>query len=119
LRLKFVRIIQIELNFDRGGWTLSDKLISPVQCRMARAGLGLTAGALAERAQVSKVTLSDFELGKRSPMPRTIAAIRAALEKAGMEFIEANGGGGAGVRLKAPASDAIISLEDLNAENDN
>jgi transcriptional regulator with XRE-family HTH domain len=97
---------------------LSDKLISPVQCRMARAGLGLTAGALAERAQVSKVTLSDFELGKRSPMPRTIAAIRAALEKAGMEFIDANGGG-AGVRLKSPASDATISLEDLNAENDN
>jgi transcriptional regulator with XRE-family HTH domain len=85
---------------------------------MARAGLGLTAGALAERAQVSKVTLSDFELGKRSPMPRTIAAIRGALERAGMEFIDANGGG-AGVRLKAQASDAIISLEDLNAENDN
>jgi transcriptional regulator with XRE-family HTH domain len=108
----------IGLNFDRGGWTLSDKLLSPLQCRMARAGLGLTAGALAERAHVSKVTLSDFELGKRSPMPRTIAAIRTALEQAGMEFIDANGGG-AGVRLKAPASDAIISLEDLSAENDN
>jgi transcriptional regulator with XRE-family HTH domain len=84
---------------------------------MARAGLSLTAGVLAERAQVSKVTLSDFEKGKRSPHPRTVAAIRAALESVGVEFIEDNGGG-AGVRLKRKASDAIISLEDLTAEND-
>jgi transcriptional regulator with XRE-family HTH domain len=84
---------------------------------MARAGLRLTAGHLAERANVSKVTLSDFEKGKRSPHPRTIAAIRSALETDGAEFIEDNGAG-AGVRLKHDASDAIISLEDLNAEND-
>lgn len=97
---------------------MSDKLISPEQCRMARAGLGLTAGQVAERAQVSKVTLSDFEKHKRSTHPRTVAAIRAALEKAGVEFIEDNGGG-AGARLQRKSSDAIIALEDLNAENDN
>ncbi len=85
---------------------------------MARAGLGLTARRVAERAQVSKVTLSDFEKGKRLTHPRTVAAIRAALEKAGVEFMEDNGGG-AGVRLKRKSRDAIISLEDLNAENDN
>ena len=96
---------------------MSDKLISPEQCRMARAGLGLTAGLLAERARVSKVTLSDFEKGKRSPHPRTIAAIRAALETVGVEFID--DGNGAGVRLKREPSDATISLEELNAENDN
>lgn len=73
--------------------------MSPEQCRMARAGLGMTAEALAAAASVSKVTLSDFEIGKRSPHPRTIAAIRAALESAGVEFIAENGGG-AGVRLK-------------------
>jgi transcriptional regulator with XRE-family HTH domain len=103
---------------NQGYPVLSDKFISPEQCRMARAGLGLTAGLVAERAQVSKVTLSDFEKGKRSTHPRTVAAIRAALEKAGVEFIEDNGGG-AGVRLKKESSDAIIALEDLNAENDN
>lgn len=97
---------------------MSDKLISPEQCRMARAGVGLTAGRLAERAQVSKVTLSDFEKGKRAPHPRTIAAIRVALESVGVEFIEDNGGG-AGVRLKRKGPDGIISLEDLSAENDN
>lgn len=78
---------------------MSDKLISPEQCRMARAGLGLTAGLVAERARISKVTLSDFEKGKRSTHPRTVAAIRTALERAGVEFIEDNGVG-AGVRLK-------------------
>ncbi|WP_298353158.1 helix-turn-helix transcriptional regulator [Rhodoblastus sp.] len=96
---------------------MSDKLISAEQCRMARAGLRLTAGALADHAKVSKVTLSDFEKGKRSPHPRTVAAIRAALEAAGVEFID-DVGGGAGVRLKKRALGATISLEDLNAEND-
>ena len=43
----------------------------------------------------------DFEIGKRSPHPRTLAAIRSALEAAGVEFI-ANGDG-PGVRLRKPA----------------
>jgi transcriptional regulator with XRE-family HTH domain len=66
---------------------------------MARAGLGITAEALAAVAGVSKVTLSDFEIGKRSPHPRTLAALRAALERAGVEFIAENGGG-PGVRMR-------------------
>jgi DNA-binding transcriptional regulator YiaG len=79
--------------------TLSEMTISAEQCRMARAGLGMTAEACAAAAGVSKVTLSDFEVGKRSPHPRTLAAIRAALESAGVEFIAENGGG-PGVRLR-------------------
>ncbi len=70
---------------------------------MARAGLGMTAEHLAAAAGVSKVTLSDFEIGKRSPHPRTLAAIRGALEAAGVEFIRENGGG-AGVRLRKKES---------------
>ncbi len=66
---------------------------------MARAGLGMTAEALAERAKVSKVTLSDFEIGKRSPHPRTLAAIKSALEAAGVIFVDENGEG-PGVRLR-------------------
>jgi transcriptional regulator with XRE-family HTH domain len=73
--------------------------MSPEQCRMARAGLGMTAEALAVAAGVSKVTLSDFEIGKRSPHPRTLAAIRCALELAGVIFVEENGEG-PGVRLR-------------------
>ena len=66
---------------------------------MARGGLAMTAEALASLAGVSKVTLSDFEIGKRSPHPRTLAAIRAALESAGVIFVEENGEG-PGVRLR-------------------
>jgi len=88
---------------------------------MARAGLGMKADELADAAKVSRVTLSDFEAGKRSPHPRTLAAIQAALEAAGIEFIAENGGG-AGVRLRksagAAAKAASISIEELNAEND-
>ena len=65
---------------------------------MARAGLGMTAEALAATARVSKVTLSDFEIGKRSPHPRTLAAIRAVLEAAGVEFTN---GDQPGVRIKS------------------
>jgi transcriptional regulator with XRE-family HTH domain len=79
--------------------TLNQMTISAEQCRMARAGLGMTAEAVAAAAGVSKVTLSDFEVGKRSPHPRTLAAIRTALESAGVEFIAENGGG-PGVRLR-------------------
>lgn len=50
-------------------------------------------------AKVARKTLADFEGQKTSPNPRTLAAIRAALESAGVEFIAENGGG-AGVRLR-------------------
>jgi hypothetical protein len=41
----------------------------------------------------------DFEKGRRVPSANNVAAIRAALESAGVEFIAENGGG-AGVRLR-------------------
>ena len=44
-------------------------------------------------------TLLRFEAGEGDTRPATITAIRAALEAAGVEFIEQNGGG-PGVRLK-------------------
>lgn len=88
---------------------------------MARAGLAMRADQLADAAKVSRVTLSDFEAGKRTPHPRTLDAIRSALEAAGVEFISENGGG-AGVRLRkhGPQSSAgaTIAVEDLNAAND-
>ena len=46
---------------------------------------------LAKAAQVAPATLTDFEAGKRTPYPRTMAAIRASLEAAGIEFLGANG----------------------------
>lgn len=49
---------------------------------------------LADAAGISERTLIDFERGARSPVPATLAAIRRALEEAGVEFIER------GVRLR-------------------
>jgi transcriptional regulator with XRE-family HTH domain len=75
-----------------------------VQCKMARAAIGLTVRQLAEAAGVSHDTVIRLEAGE-SLKPKTIAAIRSALESAGVEFIAENGGG-PGVRLrKAGGSD--------------
>lgn len=75
-------------------------MLIPEQCRAARALLGLKRGELAAAAGVSERTVIDFERGARNPHAPTLAAIRAALEEAGVEILDPNGGG-AGVRLKA------------------
>ena len=67
-------------------------------CRMARAALELGVRELASAASVSTNTISRLERGE-SLNARTLAAIRAAFEAAGVEFIEENGGG-PGVRLR-------------------
>jgi transcriptional regulator with XRE-family HTH domain len=69
-----------------------------VQSKMARVALGLGVRELAEIASVSPDTIARLERGE-ALKPQTVAAIRAALEAAGVEFIPENGGG-AGVRLK-------------------
>ena len=74
-------------------------VFSAEQCLGARAMLRLKREELAERALVAVATIADFETGRRQPHPRTLEAIRIALEVAGAEFIPENGGG-AGVRLR-------------------
>jgi transcriptional regulator with XRE-family HTH domain len=59
--------------------------------------LGMKRGDLAAAARVAHATLADFEGGKRQPYPRTLAAIRTALETAGIEFTN---GDAPGVRLR-------------------
>ncbi|XJV77194.1 multiprotein-bridging factor 1 family protein [Methylobacterium bullatum] len=72
--------------------------MSAIQCRMARAALGLGVRDLAALAEVSPNTVARFERGD-GLYDRTVGALEAALEAAGVEFIPENGGG-AGVRLK-------------------
>jgi transcriptional regulator with XRE-family HTH domain len=69
-----------------------------VQCRMARAALGLGVRELAAAAKVSSDTVARFERGDELK-ERTIEALQRALESAGVEFIDENGGG-PGVRLR-------------------
>jgi transcriptional regulator with XRE-family HTH domain len=54
---------------------------------------------LAGRSNLSESTIRDFEKGRRIPTPNNLAAIRAALEAAGVIFVEENGEG-PGVRLR-------------------
>ena len=49
-------------------------------------------------AKVAKKTIADFELNRRRPYERTLDALQAALEAAGVGLIDENGGG-PGVRL--------------------
>jgi len=78
--------------------------MSPDQCRAARAMLNLEQSDIADKAGIARATLIDFEKGQRIPRAATVAAIRAALESAGVEFLAENGGG-AGVRLRKPSTD--------------
>src|SRR3954464_7776360 len=62
--------------------------MTPVQCRAARALLGMKQEELADIAQVARATLAMFELGRRNPHPRTLRDMRLALESAGVEFTD-------------------------------
>lgn len=73
---------------------------TPAQIRAARALLDWSQAKLAEQAGVSSMTVKRAEgSGKPPASPDAVAALRTALESAGVQFIPENGGG-AGVRLK-------------------
>ncbi len=62
--------------------------MTPEQCRAARAWLNLSQDALAKAASVGVSTVRDFEAGRREPTRNNLAAIRAALEKGGISFLD-------------------------------
>ncbi len=73
--------------------------MTPAQCRAARALIPMSQDALAAASGVAKRTIASFEGGTAQPYARTVAAIRSALEAAGVIFIDENGDG-PGVRLR-------------------
>jgi transcriptional regulator with XRE-family HTH domain len=90
---------------------VKDRLMLPVQSKMARAALGLRVRDLAELADVSTDTITRLERGE--PLRgQTVETVRAVLEAAGIVFIP-EGDGGAGVRLKFSRREtaAIDNLE--------
>jgi DNA-binding XRE family transcriptional regulator len=92
--------VAMALNPDKPQ-SLQGSDLTPEQCRMGRAALGLGVRDLAIAAGVSTNTVTRLERGEML-LPRTLVVIRAALEAAGIEFIDENGGG-PGVRLRKAA----------------
>lgn len=66
-------------------------ILTAEQCRAGRGQVGLSQSTLSQAASVALKTVSDFENGKTHPYARTLEAIRAALEAAGVAFIEPTG----------------------------
>jgi len=60
---------------------------------------------LAERSNLSESTIRNFEKGRKDPSINNLAAIRAALETAGVIFVDENGEG-PGVRLRKGCNNA-------------
>jgi transcriptional regulator with XRE-family HTH domain len=71
----------------------------PAQCRAARALLDITQPDLAKLAGLGLSTVVDFEKGRRQVSIEVVEMIQHALRRAGIEFIDENGGG-PGVRLR-------------------
>ncbi len=74
-------------------------MITAIQSKMARAAIGWGVRDLAAKANVGISTVTRFENGRGVPTPNNLAAIRSALEAAGVVFVEPNGLG-PGVRLR-------------------
>jgi len=76
------------------------RVITPLQCKAARAFLYISQTQLAEAAGLALMSVADFERGiDRDFNEATLKAIHDALKKAGIIFIDANGGG-PGVRSR-------------------
>lgn len=76
-----------------------NKLVKPAQVRMARAALNWSLADLAAASGIHRNTISNFETGKYGGSDEAVSAMRAALEDAGIIFVDENGEG-AGVRVR-------------------
>jgi transcriptional regulator with XRE-family HTH domain len=74
-------------------------MITAGQCRAARGLLGWSQLELAKFAGVGVVTIHQLESGANQPRRATLDVVKRAFESAGVEFIDAKGGG-PGVRLR-------------------
>lgn len=81
--------------------TVAAPILDPGVCRAARSFAGMNQTQLAKAADVSLQILKRFEAERATPLRSELVRMRAALEAAGVVFIEENGGG-EGVRKAKP-----------------
>jgi ribosome-binding protein aMBF1 (putative translation factor) len=62
--------------------------MTPEQSRAARAWLDWSQSELAAKASLSLSTVRDFEKGRRVPIVKNLTAMQAALEAAGISFVD-------------------------------
>jgi transcriptional regulator with XRE-family HTH domain len=74
-------------------------MITASQCRAARGLLDWTQQELADAARIGVATVRQLEGSGAETRQATLAVLKWALETAGIEFIDENGGG-PGVRLR-------------------
>jgi transcriptional regulator with XRE-family HTH domain len=79
--------------------------ITPAQCRAARGLLDWTQEQLAERAELSRSTIRDFEGGRHDLQRASAAQLVRILDAAGVLLIDADAMG-PGVRLRSPPEPA-------------
>lgn len=75
-------------------------MLSPEQCRSARAWLEWSQDDLAKRASVGLSTVRSFEKGERVPIANNLAALRAALETGGIRPVHADDGKPLGISVR-------------------
>jgi transcriptional regulator with XRE-family HTH domain len=73
--------------------------VTSAQLRMARAALNWTVRDLAEAAGLHRNTITNIEIGRYTGDRKSLERIEFVLRKAGVEFLDENGGG-PGVRLR-------------------
>lgn len=86
-------------------------MMTPEQCRAARGWLDWTQNDLALKAGVGLSTVKDFEKGGRK-IGATAAAIRRAIESAGIHLLEDQAGTAAGI---ARADAGAVRVSDRDA----
>ena len=73
--------------------------ITPAQSRAARALLDISTAQLSGLVVIPRVVIEEFEGGGAPLSEADFAALRHAFERAGVVFLDGNGGG-PGVRLR-------------------
>jgi transcriptional regulator with XRE-family HTH domain len=91
--------------------------ITPAQSRAARGLLDWPQVKLAKLSNLGESTIKNFEAGRSVPTINNLAAIRVALEAAGVVFDDQRGMVCVGL-AKPDKGAETIQLENLSAEND-
>jgi len=63
-------------------------MIGPAQCRAARGLLGWTQQDLADRTELGRITIQNFEAGQTKPRRATRHVLQETFERAGITFID-------------------------------